>query len=52
MHGSPDRWTQDSTCSTADHPTDVAAAMRESYLNAEEIGNRIEKPTTAEGFTR
>jgi hypothetical protein len=50
MHGSPDRWTQDSTSSTADHPTDVAAAMRESCLNAGETGNRIEKPTTAEGF--
>jgi len=52
MHGSPDRWTQDSTCSTADHPTDVAAAMRESYLNAGEPGNRIEEPTTAGEFAK
>jgi hypothetical protein len=46
MHASPDRWTRDSTCSTADRRTDAAAAMRESYLNAGATGRRTEKPTT------
>jgi hypothetical protein len=43
---SPDWGTHDSTDSTADHRTDPADEMRESYLNAEEIGKRIEKSTT------
>jgi hypothetical protein len=43
---STDWGTRNSTVPTADHPTDFANAMRESYLNAGETGGRIETLTT------